>query len=432
MYIVLSFLLLCCLYFSFAELDEGVLEKDLYATLGVSRDATLKEIKKSFKALAKKHHPDKSQPSSKEANARIFTEVAEAYEVLSDAETRREYNRYRQQRQHQQDQHNRYQQNNRQDDESVQQQHQERYRQQQRHRREEEAYMENLFQNYFMHAQEQFLRQQPPFSVIGSLIVSSQPVFPYQPILTAEGHYAFLDKHCSLAVVRGDVHEYLRLFATSGLPPDLTRMPGVQVKFRTEGNPALASKCFLGLDETGILRIFRGHPDYEYSPIWTSELSEEAVPFASPFTQRFYLELRDTGELAVLRMILGDSEAVCIWSTTNCNSILNVITEAKTRLASFIQNILSLLRARLARFDSFFTSEFFENIPSLAREKFQSFRELVEDVDLDTLRSSWQWRIEKLRDRVQELAESLPEKLKRIGDTFARKTRNFWERRGVP
>jgi curved DNA-binding protein len=62
--------------------------KDYYATLGVARDATEDEIKKSFRRLARKYHPDVSK--EKDAESRM-KEVNEAYTVLSDPEKRAAY-----------------------------------------------------------------------------------------------------------------------------------------------------------------------------------------------------------------------------------------------------------------------------------------------------------------------------------------------------
>ena len=62
--------------------------KDYYATLGVARDATPEDIKKAYRRLARKYHPD----VSKEADAEDkFKDVAEAYETLQDAEKRAAY-----------------------------------------------------------------------------------------------------------------------------------------------------------------------------------------------------------------------------------------------------------------------------------------------------------------------------------------------------
>jgi curved DNA-binding protein len=63
--------------------------KDYYATLGVAKGATDKEIKQAFRKLARKFHPDVN-PGDKAAEAK-FKEVNEAYEVLGDADKRKKY-----------------------------------------------------------------------------------------------------------------------------------------------------------------------------------------------------------------------------------------------------------------------------------------------------------------------------------------------------
>lgn len=65
--------------------------KDYYQILGVSRDASKADLKKSYRLLARKYHPD----VSKEANAEAkFKEVGEAYEVLKDSEKRAQYDQF--------------------------------------------------------------------------------------------------------------------------------------------------------------------------------------------------------------------------------------------------------------------------------------------------------------------------------------------------
>ena len=67
--------------------------KDFYQVLGVDKDADAATIKKAYRKLAREHHPD-SKPGDKAAEER-FKQVAEAYDVVGDAEKRKEYDQMR-------------------------------------------------------------------------------------------------------------------------------------------------------------------------------------------------------------------------------------------------------------------------------------------------------------------------------------------------
>lgn len=68
-------------------------KRDYYEILGISPNASSQEIKKAYRRLAVKYHPDKNRDNSKEAEEK-FKEVSEAYKILSDVEKRKVYDEY--------------------------------------------------------------------------------------------------------------------------------------------------------------------------------------------------------------------------------------------------------------------------------------------------------------------------------------------------
>jgi len=67
--------------------------KDYYQVLGVPRDTTEQQVKKAYRKLAMKYHPDRNPGNEKWANEK-FKEVNEAFSVLGDPEKRRQYDRF--------------------------------------------------------------------------------------------------------------------------------------------------------------------------------------------------------------------------------------------------------------------------------------------------------------------------------------------------
>ena len=72
--------------------DVERMKRDYYEVLGLSKGAEDKEIKRAYRKLAKKYHPD-TNPGDKEAEKK-FKEVTEAYSVLSDPEKKKLYDQY--------------------------------------------------------------------------------------------------------------------------------------------------------------------------------------------------------------------------------------------------------------------------------------------------------------------------------------------------
>jgi curved DNA-binding protein len=68
-------------------------ENDYYQILGVGRDATADEIKKTYRKLAMKYHPDKAKGDKKQAEEK-FKQISEAYAVLSNPEKKKEYDEF--------------------------------------------------------------------------------------------------------------------------------------------------------------------------------------------------------------------------------------------------------------------------------------------------------------------------------------------------
>jgi len=91
MKIVIVFSLCVILMALFVSVTESKSNEDYYDILGVSKSANAKEIKKAFRKLAVKYHPDKNKDPDAETK---FREIAEAYDVLSDSDKRKKYDQF--------------------------------------------------------------------------------------------------------------------------------------------------------------------------------------------------------------------------------------------------------------------------------------------------------------------------------------------------
>src|SRR3989339_952419 len=69
-------------------------KRDYYEILNVSKAAPLDEIKKAYRTLAMKYHPDRVPPEQKKEAEEKFKEISEAYAVLSDTQKRSLYDQY--------------------------------------------------------------------------------------------------------------------------------------------------------------------------------------------------------------------------------------------------------------------------------------------------------------------------------------------------
>ena len=69
-------------------------KRDYYEVLGVAKNASEDEIKKAYRKLAMKHHPDRNQGDGAKKSEEQFKEAKEAYEMLSDAPKRAAYDQH--------------------------------------------------------------------------------------------------------------------------------------------------------------------------------------------------------------------------------------------------------------------------------------------------------------------------------------------------
>lgn len=404
-------------------LDESVLKKDLYKVLGIGRDASISEVKKAYRNLVKVHHPDKvKEGADRKFHEALFVEIAEAYEILSDPSMRNRYDyerashleeknyaqreeqHYRQSRQRQQqyrEQQAQYQREYQrfQQEEYLRYQRQQQ-QQQQQYEQQQQQFMEDIFRMFDAASGGTMNNMDSSSSsssssgghfynpvTSNSMFPAGEVIFPYEPIITSMdgSHFAFLDHHCSLGVYRGDVDALIRHILTSE-SPDLTAL-AMERKFRTEGEPSLKGVCFAGLADDGILRVFRGHPDFpDYRPLWSSDPPNRDSPYYGSYFQRFYLELTNQGELAVYTLTAGSSEAECVWSTTSCNKFIATLQEVKMQslqgLRAGLKVLIAFIRNLQDHVVSFIDAVMEKGIIETLEDRFNKFKSYLENVAL--------------------------------------------------
>ena len=331
-------------------------DKDLYKVLNVSVTATQKTISQAFRKLAKAHHPDKWINKDKvetRNNEALFKEITAAYDILSDVEQRGEYDALRRRRKASNNDtgkgNNNYNSNYDYDYDNVQQHFPYMF--------EQETDYDDMYQDdIFPH------RYRP--MVIGPLLPSRQVMLPYSPLLTTADmkYFAVLDANCALGVYSGDVRTlvaHLHVVDT----PDLTNLP-VELVFRTEGDRSLKGQCFAGLDDSGMFRIYSGHPTTSESAnriIWTSKNENTDNSFMFLSFRQYYLELSDTGDLSIRLVVAGNSESQCVWSTTSCNNYFAILIETRGR-------VLRLIEAEFGELFGTFRQLPFKNILQIFKE----------------------------------------------------------------
>lgn len=343
-YLLHVIFLLCCLSNDSVVLDDAILDKDLYKVLGLSQKAKSAEIRKAYRKLAQIHHPDKVKTAQKEVNAEIFREIASAYEVLNNPDSRSEYDHLRAnrlaQKKYDEKQQYRYQEH-----QHRQQQYQRSMEEQNRRRQQQFEQLVNEFQN----SRGSFRGNRNYRPVIdGPIVHAGQVIFPFSPILTSpdHSHFALLDINCSLRVYKGNAQDFVRYWMITNRLNNQIDLVYNTPSFDLEG------KCFAGVDGGGVLRVFEGHPEYNFAPIWESHAPEMETVYSSMYS-RYYIELTSAGEMAVLRGTVGDPEPSCVWSSTSCNPYLSILHEIKIESTRVLKRSLRVLLKVLQRFIGF-------------------------------------------------------------------------------
>lgn len=314
-------------------ISEETLQKDLYATLGLSPSSSEKVIRQTYRKLAKQYHPDKSSGSDSKAMIDKFHEIVEAYEVLSNPRSREQYDEYQRfqkansQRNSKQSQsHSHYQNQNYQKDS---------YQQQNRFGWED---VMNPFDSFFQSF------SQPWVAV--SVLSSNRYIYPYAGIIVSEdrSHFAILDELCSIGIYEGDMN---LVFSNSY---GLSSIHELKTKYKTPENRDLQGNCFAVLDNFGVLSIYGEVMSGGFFPsrvvVWQSESNVEMSMFSSMYTN-FYLELSDFGELIVqmiTRDITKESEPSCVWSTRSCRNMFSIVIDIRNMLQSQINNLMKTIR----------------------------------------------------------------------------------------
>ncbi|CAF5202205.1 unnamed protein product, partial [Rotaria magnacalcarata] len=86
--LVLAWVILLTLAYRVSLIETEHKEYDPFAMLGIDREATLPEIKRAYRDLSKKHHPDRG------GDAEMFKEIAKAYKTLTDEEAKENWRKY--------------------------------------------------------------------------------------------------------------------------------------------------------------------------------------------------------------------------------------------------------------------------------------------------------------------------------------------------
>eukprot|EP01041_Mallomonas_annulata_P002227 gene2227-4326_t len=321
--------------------------------------------------MARKYHPDKN-PNNKKAASK-FVEIAEAYEILSNTDQRREYDTRRveasrssgERRKHKPTPSRDYNENMREEPE----------------RPAPPQFQQNGFE---FDPNSRQTRDVPVFTPS----FTDDIIFPYYPIMISPERtfFALLDKTCAFKVYEGSYDELLQFAYTQSIE---LLDENFSLLYKTPERSSLNGKCFAGVDEIGLLHIYRGHPSQRSAKeIWISSLKNTNTDPMDSYYRRYFLTLSNIGELAVNYITSQSFDRICVWSTSSCSAELAIINLQKMIIIKELKNIL-------INFKDYF---------SIVEEVFYTAKE-------------------------KNLLQLYSSKINRAINGFARMTRPYWDRK---
>eukprot|EP01041_Mallomonas_annulata_P002107 gene2107-4117_t len=321
------------------SIEDNVLRKDLYKTLQIQKSANVDEIKKAYRKMARKYHPDKN-PNDEKA-APYFVEIAEAYEILSNTDQQQEYNR----------------------------------------RREEAIKLSGASKKHQASPSRDYNEnmhgERPMFtpSFTYDVIPTGEIILPYYPIMISPERtfFALLDKTCAFKVYEGSYDELLQFEYTQSIE---LLDENFSLLYKTPERSSLNGKCFAAVDEIGLLHIYNGHPSqksHTTEDIWISTLKYSYEEPMDVYYRRYSLSLSYNGELAISYTTSGNSDLLCVWSTTSCSTEIAMIKLQQMKIFRRFENIRRCFKNNFSVIDMFY---YFHMARKKTHTKMRRFRKI--------------------------------------------------------
>ena len=154
-----------------------------------------------------------------------------------------------------------------------------------------------------------------------------------------------MDEACSIIIYQGDLETFTRntLLYGSGLGINNSAFSEFDELYRSPQFPMLGGNCFAGLDDAGVLHIFRGQPVGIYHSMWSTSKHNAHGLFGF---ERYQLQLLREGELRIHEV--QAAENVCVWSSASasCNDYISSASMAITKARISLRKACTLTNIR--------------------------------------------------------------------------------------